>query len=320
MEVDISGSGKIDAENFKVKTCTATISGSGKCLVDVTDELTSNISGSGSVYYLTKPTKENNTITGGGRIADVNTQFKDTTRIVLGKTKILIVDGEGRNMRISFKDSAKTECGQTKSHWAGFEMGVNMLMDNDFSTTPPKGYEFLEPRIEKSIALNLNLVDLEMKLYRRNIMLVTGLGFSVNNFRFKSDAYLAPNVDSVAAVSDPSISLKKNKLVVGYLNVPLLLEFNTSQYSKKTAHLAVGVIGGLRIGSHVKMIQSQNGEEAKVKIYDNFNLNPIKCDATVRLGYRNFTVFASYGLLNFFKNNSSPELAAFNTGIKFIGW
>lgn len=114
MKVDISGAGKIDAENFKVKTCTANISGSGKCLVDVTDELTSNISGSGSVYYISKPTVLNNNITGVGRIGDANTEVKDTTRITLGKTKILIIDDEGSTVRIGFKDTINTEVKKLK--------------------------------------------------------------------------------------------------------------------------------------------------------------------------------------------------------------
>ncbi|HMT29130.1 MAG TPA: head GIN domain-containing protein, partial [Bacteroidia bacterium] len=108
MQVDISGAGKIDAENFKVKTCTANISGSGKCLVDVSDELTSNISGSGSVYYITKPANLNNNVSGAGRVADANVEVKDTTRISLGSKKILIIDGDGSSVRIGFKDSVKT--------------------------------------------------------------------------------------------------------------------------------------------------------------------------------------------------------------------
>lgn len=38
-------------------------------------------------------------------------------------------------------------------------MGINTLVDQNFSTTPPSRYGILKPRIEKSIALNFNLVD-----------------------------------------------------------------------------------------------------------------------------------------------------------------
>ena len=251
---------------------------------------------------------------------DANAIEKDTTRITFGKKKVLIINGEGSSVRIGFKDTVNITPDKVKSHWVGFEMGINTLVDQNFSTTPPSGYGFLKPRIEKSIALNFNLVDAEVKLYRRNIMLVTGFGLSINNYRFKSDAYLAPGVDSIVAISDPDVSLTKNKLVAEYINVPLLIEFNTSENPKRTFHLATGVIGGFRVASHLKLIKSSNGDAAKVKIYDDFNLNPFRCDATVRLGYGNFTMFGSYGLLNMFKDNRGPDMVPFTAGISFAGW
>lgn len=320
MTIDISGSGKIDAENLKVNTATVNISGSGKSLVDVKDTLNVFISGSGGVYYVNPPATLNKNISGIGKVGDADASITDTTRISVGNKKILIIDDENGSARLGFKEMAGIGSDKVSSHWAGFELGVNMLMDDNFSTEPPAGYEFLDPKIEKSIAVNFNVVDFDIPLYRRNIMLVTGLGFSINNFRFNSDSYLAPDADSVTAISDPSITLKKNKLVAEYINVPLLLEFNTSQNPKRTVHIATGVIGGLRVGSRVKMIQAQNGNESKVKIYDDFNLNPFRCDATARIGYRNFTVFASYGLVNLFKDNKGPDLVPFTAGIKLIGW
>ncbi len=318
--VDISGAGKVDAENLKVKTCTATISGSGKCLVDVSEELTSNITGSGSIYYVNKPVKLNSNITGSGRIADANSTDQDTTRIILGKKKVLIVDGKGSDIRIGFKDTVLTCENKVKSHWAGFEMGVNLLMDDNFSNTAPDGYKFLDQRAEKSIALNFNIADYELNLYRKNIMLVTGIGFSVNNYRFNSDSYLAPDSGKVVAIGGPSFTLSKNKLVTGYITVPLLLELNTSEKADKTFHFAAGVIGGYRIHSHLKLVEDSGSNEVKNKIYDDFNLNPFRVDATIRLGFRNFTVFGSYGLTNFFKSNNDPELHALTVGVRLAGW
>lgn len=320
LTIDISGSGKIDGEDLTVKKCTASISGSGKSLIDVTESLDVSISGSGGVYYVNPPANINKNVSGMGKIGSANDNITDTTRISIGDKKILIIDDEGESVRLGFKDITGKHSSKVKSHWAGFEMGVNMLVDENFETDPPAGYEFLDPKIEKSIALNFNLADFEIKLYRRNIMLVTGIGFSINNFRFKSDAWLEPNADSVTAIVDPSVTLKKNKLVAEYINIPLLLEFNTSENRDRTVHLAAGVIGGLRIGSRVKMIQKKDGDESKVKIYDDFNLNPFRCDATVRVGFKNFTVFGSYGLLAMFKDNKGPELMPFTAGIRLVGW
>jgi hypothetical protein len=321
MRVDISGSGKIDAEELKVKKCTANISGSGKCLVDVTDELNTNISGSGSVYYVTKPTNLNNNISGVGKVGSGDAVESDTTRIMFGKTKVLIIGGNEKQVKGSFKDLINDrECNEVKSHWAGFELGINTYVTSDNKTDLPPGINFLELREEKSIAVNFNVIDYEIELYRRNIMLVTGLGFTYNNYRFKSDTYLEQNTTQVTPVTVAGLNLKKNKLVASYLTVPLLLEFNTSQNADKTVHLAVGVIGGLRIGSHLKLVKEEGNRESKSKVFDDFNLNPFRYDATVRLGYRNFTVFGSYNMAGLFKDNKGPELYPVTVGLRVIGW
>ncbi len=207
-----------------------------------------------------------------------------------------------------------------RAHWAGFEMGVNLLMNEDFSNKAPEGYDFLDQRPEKSIALNFNLADYEVNLLRKNIMLVTGIGFSIQNYRFNSDSYMAPDSSYVTAIGDPSFSLSKNKLVTSYINIPLLIEFNTSENPKKTFHFATGVIGGVRVHSHLKLVEDSGDNEVKHKIYDDFNVNPWRADATVRLGYRNFTVFGSYALTNFFRENKDPELHALTVGVRLIGW
>jgi hypothetical protein len=320
LQIDISGSGKVDAESLKVKTCTANISGSGKCLVDVSDVLNANISGSGNIYHVKTPAVINRNISGVGKIGDANVSLKDTTRITMGKKKVLIVDDKGRSARQGFKEMIDPGPGKVKSHWAGFELGLNMLVDESFNTNPPTGYEFLDLKTEKSIAVNFNLFDIEARLYKRHIMLVTGLGVTFNNYRFKSDSYLIPGADSVVAISDPLSSIKKNKLTASYLTVPLLIEFNTSQNPSKTVHLAVGVIGGLRMGSHLKLVKESEGKEVKTKYRNDFNLNPWRYDATVRFGFRNYTLFGSYNLAGLFKNDKGPDLNTFTAGIRLVGW
>jgi hypothetical protein len=229
---------------------------------------------------------------------------------------VLIIDQEGEETDLlKFHSSDKI-----KSHWAGFELGINMLMNSDFSTDPPVGYEYMEPKIEKSIAVNFNLVDWEVKLSGdRRAMFVTGLGYSINNYRFKSDAFFVPDSEEFTAVDD-STEYKKNKLVVHYITVPVLFEFNTSTNPKKTFHFATGIIGGLRIGSHQKLVKETGSKDYTVKTYDDFNMNPFKADATVRLGYGNFTLFGTYSLTSLFRDKKGPEMYPLTAGIRVVGW
>src|SRR5207249_2297124 len=117
-EVDISGSGKVDALDLKTVNCKANISGLGKCLIDVSDDLITDISGSGAVTYKNPPKSIHQNISGIGKISDYKTSnISDTTKLMFGKSQVLI---------ISDKDSSR----HSKKHsvtpiWSGFEMGIN---------------------------------------------------------------------------------------------------------------------------------------------------------------------------------------------------
>ncbi len=67
-EAKISGSGRVKADDLTVKIFEASISGSGSCYINVTDEVSANISGSGSVYYSGNPDKVYSNSSGSGKI------------------------------------------------------------------------------------------------------------------------------------------------------------------------------------------------------------------------------------------------------------
>ncbi|MDN5202946.1 head GIN domain-containing protein [Fulvivirgaceae bacterium BMA10] len=70
-EISISGSGRVNAFGLLTNTCSITISGSGRCEVNVDDNLDVKISGSGNVYYKGNP-QITSSISGSGRVIDAN--------------------------------------------------------------------------------------------------------------------------------------------------------------------------------------------------------------------------------------------------------
>ncbi len=314
LDMDISGAGNVDAEEFKVKTCNADISGNGKCIVDVTDELTTHISGSGSVSYKNPPAKINKDISGIGRVSDENETGGggDTTRFRLGDRNILIISGN---------DSAKkSKPEKVQPHWAGVEIGFNGYLTPDRTTFPGGGaYNFPELNTGKSIGINLNFFDYGVKIYKRYIQFVTGFGLSYNNYRFRNNYKLVNGAGGIEGVQD-TIKLDKSKLTVSYLTLPLLLEFNTSKYEKKSFHVSIGGIVGYKAGSHTKLVYHEDGKKVKPKTYDQFHINPWRVDATARIGWRNLNLFATYDMISLFRSGKGPELNPFMVGISLVGW
>jgi hypothetical protein len=102
---------------------------------------------------------------------------------------------------------------------------------------------------------------------------------------------------------------------MSYLKVPLLLQINTSNDPNKNVHLAVGVIGGWNIGTMLKTKYTDQGADHKMVQKSNFNATPFTADLTVRVGYRNFGVFANYSLTPLFKTDRGPSVYSNSIGV-----
>ena len=238
-------------------------------------------------------------------------QGSDTTTVRFGKTKIIIV--EDKNNTSVNVDTTVVIKKKPESHWAGIELGINMFMNKDSEFDVPSGYEFLELNEAKSVAVNINFIDKELSIVNNKLLLVTGLGMTFNNYRFRNNITLLADTNRVAATYD-TISYEKSKLAITYLTVPLLLEF-TDGKAKKSFHVAAGIIGGLRIGSHTKQKYQSGSKTVKPKVRDDFNLSPIRYDATVRFGWGSLALFGTYTLNGLFKDKRGPEIHPFTAGI-----
>ncbi len=97
-----------------------------------------------------------------------------------------------------------------------------------------------------------------------------------------------------------------------------MLEFNSSNSRSKTLHLAAGVLAGYKLTSKTKQEFTLDGYEYYVTRKDDYNLNPFKLDATARIGYGDFTMFATYSLTTLFEKNKGPELYPFSVGVRIV--
>lgn len=311
---DISGSGKIDALEMKTVNCKANISGLGKCMIDVTDNLTTDISGSGSVVYKTKPKNSNENISGIGKTSEYCAAEgkTDTTRFMLGKSQVWIIGG---------KDSTRHEKkSRTKPIWSGFEMGINSYMNSSGNFDLPLGYKFLELRAEKSISVGLNFYQKNVELGHSNVWFFTGLGITWNNYRFESNVTLNPTSPISATVDTTSnIDYIKSKLVVSYLNAPLMIEAFTSRNPKKAFHIGAGALVGLRLMSHTKQKYEIDGDSFKTKVFNDFGLNPFRLGVRAAVGFNHLNLYADYYFSTLFKHGVGPDLFPVNVGITLIG-
>ncbi len=314
--VDISGSGKVEAFDLVVAKCKAEISGVGKCNIDVTESLTSEISGMGSVNYKNKPPHISSEVSGVGSINndnDIKTDEgkSDTTHLSFGDSKVLIV----RSDSAIAKRKAKQE--KSKPIWGGVELGLNNFLNSDNKMETPEGYEFLDLNPGKSISFSLNLLQKNFRLGNSNVWFFTGLGATWNNYRFDKNVVLNSYADTLSGRYDTTSTrtYDKSKLTSIYLSAPLMFEVFTSRKSKNAFHLGVGAMLGYKIGSHTKTRFTEGGSTEKPKQYDDFYLNPFRYGARVAIGYRKFNVFADYYASTLFRDKKGPELFPVSIGV-----
>jgi hypothetical protein len=316
-KINISGSGKVEGYDLKIASCTADVSGVGKCNMDVTDSLTTNISGMGSINYKTKPKYLKEDVSGVGKINDEKFigSNNDTTRFKLGSSDVLIISS-GAEMKKHWHRNKSTH-----PIWQGFEMGFNNYLNSSGKAEVPSAYSYLDLNTGKSVYVALNLLQKDFELGKSNTWFFTGLGITWNNYRFDKNVVLTSGPDVSGGFDTTSTrSYQKSKLLAIYLTAPLMFEVFTSHNIKNAFHIGAGGMLGYRIGSHSKTKYDEAGSTSKPKTYGDFNLNSFRYGMRVALGYGKFNVFGDYYASSLFKNGIEPALYPFDFGITLIGF
>ena len=81
-------------------------------------------------------------------------------------------------------------------------------------------------------------------------------------------------------------------------------------------HVSGGVVGGVRIASHTKIIC--NGAKSKSK--GDFYINPFKVDAIAKIGWGVINLYGTYSLTEMFRHDKGPVVYPFEVGITLAGF
>ncbi len=205
-----------------------------------------------------------------------------------------------------------------KGSWAAIEFGINNYCNNDFSISRDDNDEFMDLNTGKSWNFNLNFAQYSINLINEQFGIVTGLGLEFNNYRFDNDITIQ-KVNGIIvedATTYQGSNISKTKLTTTYLTAPILLELHIP-IKHDEFNISAGVIGGVKIGSHTKVVYKDDGSKVKTKTRDDFNLSPFRYGLTAKLGFENVNLYANYYMTSLFEKNKGPELHPFAVGISF---
>ncbi|MFP4488846.1 MAG: outer membrane beta-barrel protein [Bacteroidales bacterium] len=250
----------------------------------------------------------------------------ENVKIRLGKRGIEISDGNNIDWKkyedVYYYDDTDDPADKRRRdrrrftpHWSAIEIGINNYLTSDYSMSLPPELSYMDLHTGKSFNININFAQLGIGL-TRHFGIVTGLGLEFNDYKFEGNNNISKDEEGVIGPMYPAdgIEYEKTKLTTTYLTMPLMLEAQIPVRYSRTLNIAAGAIGGVKLGSHNKLVYYDGGKQ-KVKEKDDFSLSVLRYGPTVRLGYDSFQVYATYYMNGLFLENKGPELYPFQLGI-----
>ena len=336
LEARVTGAGDLQAGRFNIMDANVLVSGTGDAKVAASNKISGAVSGAGTLYHIGTPKEITATVSGTGEIKKANSiaiDGSDTTRISLGNKEIIILEKElenaaneiGDDIKNGFKDGnddkKKKKKDKPNSIWSGFELGINGWLNSDNSLNMDSVNSNFGLNYGKSIAVNFNLWEVNAKIIKNNVFVTTGLGAEINNYRFDRNIKMSNVNDTLNLVNEGDVKYIKSKFTIGYLNAPLYLTFATKPIKKgKRLFISPGVTGGWRFTSYNKRKVEVDGDESKSRNKDDFNLNPFRVNASLRIGYGDFVLFANYALTDLFQRGKGPDITPFSVGVRVVGF
>lgn len=333
LNADVSGAGDLRAYKMPVLSANVKLSGSGDAQINASKSIQGNVGGSATLYHQGEPEKMEVEVTGSGQLKKSNALVNtDTTRIKFGNKKIIILDENGKS-KIEIgddvmvdgkiqnrKDESRSKKDGPQRIWLGFELGLNGYLNPNNSLNMDSVNNSFSLNYNKSIVVNFNIWEVHGRILKNNIYVTTGLGAEINNYRFDKNVKMLSDSTPTSVILESDKDYHKSKLVTGYLNAPLYLTFATNKFKNgKRLSLSPGVTAGWRFTSYNKRVVNENGDRQKSRNNDDFNINPFRVNASVRIGYGSFILFANYALTPLFQKNEGPDLTAFSAGIRIVG-
>jgi len=148
----------------------------------------------------------------------------------------------------------------------------------------------------------------------KNLTFGIGIGYGNHNMYSNDGVIEDIKADTIQFVPvDGDWNMKRSKFSVGYLEFPMELRFK----SQKGFKVSVGFKLGYLIDSKEKYVGSTeaNGSTQVIKRKRIAQLNTFSYSPTLRLGYKSFNLFFSYGLGTVFRVDHGPQLHPMSIGI-----
>lgn len=326
----LEGAVKLDAKNLSTNATTIEAEGAGSFSAKAANQLTIVAEGMVKGEYFGNPPTTNIKVSGLSKIVNAqngqefsdarNSNPNDTTKVKIGKRKFIITP-EYEEVKPNKKDRK-----EFKNVFSGYELGLQTLTVNGFNTNMPANYNFLQTNVSRSWHHAIYFWEDDIHIIKNKMSLASGVGLEFGHLGFDNNRMLQANQSTISADSNNQ-ALIRNRLTNIGINIPLVIKFapGTAKGRSKGFHIAAGVIATYVASSNLYARSTALGYKQEWTITDDFNVNPFRATATIRVGYGSLRLFANYNLTPYFKRTNTdanggnaPDFRVATVGLTLI--
>ncbi|MEY5068862.1 MAG: hypothetical protein RLZ47_724 [Bacteroidota bacterium] len=222
---------------------------------------------------------------------------KATTVIQIGNLKINANDNATTVVKETPKGKHTVSLSFVFDH---FDLGFSRYIDNGSFTLSPAN-SFLEFEPAKTTNVGFDFFEMKYNSGNRFAFFISA-GLDWNHIRLKQNITIQKD-QSTLDYQTENIEFSKNRFSSRYLRIPIGFEFNTPVQKGKYFRVVAGPELGFLLNGKVKQISEERGKE---KSKDDYNFNPFRYGAHLRLAYQNTGIFAKYYFNDVFAKDQGP--------------
>jgi hypothetical protein len=209
----------------------------------------------------------------------------------------------------------KRHVGKMEPHWSGFSFGFCNVVDDNNKIA---AFDETGTKINADVSYEwaLNLSEFIVPVYKDVFGFSTGFGLSWRNYYLEDDMYLKEVDNYIVTYPAPvGVNYKSSRLRTLHITLPVFLEWQPHFGNDHNIFFTAGVVGGLKTFANYKTVYlNSNGDKVKNTTAEGLNLPPLTLDYMVQAGYKDFSLFAKYSPMNFFREGEGPHMHTASIG------